>query len=322
MNENYKIYFAGDLTREEVSQKLEIIREKNRKLHDFIVENLRKDAAVGIREDILDYLSEHIDEFRTTQDQEQEYAFNIASLICNMDISAEYLEWVNEYFKLDGRIAFDDFMVVLGEAIEKKIPFPVIKEYFTDAEDSLAIYSKVVEYTAPEEESIIAMEEPEEPARDQLVEPEFARTSVQENNIDVPGVFSNLLTIVQFRNKESNSTLENQEIINKIMAEFQLSLSKLSTFSTDMVREWEKDKEEIQKLTACNELLQKFLASNQNTINKLKTENKMLLQQLQNYERNEMQQETIRQKVAELGKLTSESPCSTRSALSSFQEKN
>jgi len=48
----------------------------------------------------------------------------------------------------------------------------------------------------------------------------------------------------------------------------------------------------------------------------------MLLQQLQNYERNEMQQETIRQKVAELGKLTSESPYSVRSALSSFQEKN
>lgn len=318
MNENYKIYFAGDLTREEVSQKLEILREKNRKLHDFIVENLRKETAVGIREDILDYLSEHIDEFRTDQD----YAYNIASLICNMDISAEYLEWVNEYFKLDGRIAFNDFMVVLGEAIEKKIPFPVIKEYFTDAEDSLAIYSKVVEYTAPEEESIVAMEEPEEPARGQLVEPEFEKTSVPENGIDVPGVFSNLLTIVQFRNMESNSILENQEIINKIMAEFQLSLSKLSTFSTDMVREWEKDKEEIQKLTACNELLQKFLASNQNTINKLKTENKMLLQKLQNYERNEIQQETIRQKVAELDKLTSEFPYSTRSALSSFQEKN
>jgi len=319
MNENYKIYFAGDLTREEVSQKLEIIREKNRKLHDFIVENLRKDAAVGIREDILDYLSEHIDEFRTDQD----YAFNIASLICNMDISAEYLEWVNTYFKLDARIAFNDFMVVLGEAIEKKIPFPVIKKYFTDSEDSLAIYSKVVEYTTPEEnENVAEREEQNEPAHGQLVEPEYEKTSVPENGIDVPGVFSNLLTIVQFRNMESNSILENQEIINKIMAEFQLSLSKLSTFSTNMVREWEKDKEEIQKLTAYNALLQKVLASNQNTINKLKSENNMLLQQLQNYERNEMQQETIRQKVAELGKLTSESPYSVRSALSSFQEKN
>ena len=320
MNENYKIYLAGDLTREEVSQKLEILREKNRKLHDFIVENLRKETAVGIREDVLDYLSKNVDEF---QADDQEYAYNIASLIGNMDISAEYLEWVNEYFKLDGRIAFNDFMVVLGEAIEKKIPFPIIKEYFTDAEDSLAIYSKVVDYTEPEEnESIAAMEEPEETTRVQLVETEYERTPVPENNLDVPGVFSNLLTIVQFRNKESNSILENQEIINKIMAEFQLSLSKLSTFSTDMVREWEKDKEEIQKLTACNELLQKFLTSNQNTINKLKAENKMLLQKLQNYERNEIQQETIRQKVAELDKLTSEFPYSTRSALSSFQEKN
>lgn len=319
MNVECKIFYARDLDQEEVALNLEVIKEKNRRLHDFITENIRKDSNVGIREDVLNYLCEHIGDFRT----DQEYTYGITSLICNTTVSAEYLEWVNAYFEADARIQFNDFMVVLGEAIDKQIPLRVIKEMFADAEDELAIYSKVIEYVAPApvsdaENTSMPVAESNIPGT--VVDSEPPMEVSAPRGLEIPDMFNNLLTVVRLRDSKENSVLEWQEELNKITAEFQMSLSKLSSFSTEMVREWEKDKEEIQRLTAFNEILQKFLANNQSKTNEMRNEIKMLRQKLQEMERSELQQQTISEKVAELNALTSKLPYSDRSVSASFRE--
>lgn len=319
MNTECKIFYASDLNQEEVAWNLEVIKEKNRRLHDFITENIRKDSNVGIREDVLNYLCEHISDFRT----DQEYTYGISSLICNTTISAEYLEWVNSYFEADARIEFNDFMVVLGEAIDKQIPLGTIKELFAGAEDELAIYSKVIEYEAPATTSNAektSMYVTENSVPGAVMDPKPPMEVSPSHGLEMPDMLNNLLTVVRCRDSQTNSVLEWQESLNKITAEFQLSLSRLSNFSTEMVREWEKDKEEIQRLTAFNEILQKFLANNQAKTNEMRNEIKMLQQKVQAMERSELQQQTISEKVAELNALTSKLPFSDRSVSASFRE--
>jgi len=319
MNKECKIFYARDLDQEEVALNLEVIKEKNRKLYDFITENIRKDSNVGIREDVLSYLCEHISDFRT----DQEYTYGITSLICNSNVSAEYLEWVNAYFDADARIQFNDFMVVLGEAIDKQIPLRIIKEMFADAEDELAIYSKVIDYVAPvptgdTENTSMSVAENNIPGT--VVDSEPPMEVSGPRGLEMPDMFNNLLTVVRLRDSQANTALEWQEELNKITAELQMSLSKLSSFSTEMVREWEKDKAEIQRLTAFNEILQKFLANNQSKTNEMRNEIKMLQQKVQAMERSELQQQTISEKVAELNALTSKLPYSDRSVSASFRE--
>ena len=70
-----------------------------------------------------------------------------------------------------------------------------------------------------------------------------------------------------------------------------------------MVREWEGDKEEIERLSALNKIQQKVLSNQQQRINELQGKIKMQENRIRDAEKSEMQRAAIQQKITELGSL-------------------
>ena len=316
MSEDYKVIYQKDLEEEDINSYFNNIKEKNVKLYDCIMENLRKENSLGIREDILKYISGHISEFKDSQ----EYAFNIASLICNVKITTDYLEWVNYYFQNIDLIKISDFMIVFSEAVEKDIPLAEIKKFFSEEEkDELRIYDMVMSYTPSEASSDSSEEVPTADAtevksesvpgenRELATVADSKEETVNDNDPGMASMFDNLLTVMTYRNKNTDeSVIGVQENINKILAKFQIASTEMTTYCTSIIREWERDKEEIEHLTALNKIQQEILGNQQNKINELRNDIIRLNERIQAAEKSEMQRDAIRQKISELDTLASD----------------
>lgn len=312
MNE-IKILYLKDTKEEKVESLLNNIAQENANLYDCIVENLRKENTFGIREDVLQYTSDHIQNFR----KDQEYAFNISSLMFNVKITPEHLGWINTYFSEINKIKLDDFMIVFSEAVEKDIPLVRIEEFFSEETDELKVYEKIVSYEEEQPES--KPENTESSGDDETLEVaalpedvEITKTEghkVEDNSPTkqqeaMTEMFDNLLTAMTYREKGDNeSVLAVQDNLNKIIAKFQVAATELATYSTVIIRDWEKDKEEIRRLKVLHEIHQKLMASQQYKINEQRNEIISLKKRISIAEKSEMQRDAIKQKISDLDNL-------------------
>lgn len=319
MNFDYKIIYAKDLEDESVGKCMERIKENNPQLYDSLRDNLQKESSLGIREDVLSYISEHIEEF----DSEQEYVFNIAALMGNIKISADYFAWINRYFREINKISISDFVIVFDEAVEKDIPLEVIMEFFSsDEDDVLKIYDKVDKYTAEEKDASEkaddaaqriesdkkAQENENQNPQIHTVDVENSHTGdMQDENSEMADMFKNLLTVMTYCNRDTgDSVLNIQDNINAILAKFQLAMSEMTSYSTNIVRDWEKDKEEIERLKALNEIQQKVIRNQQTKMNEMRSQLVRTNENLQALKLSEIRSEALKQKISELDTLVSE----------------
>jgi dsDNA-specific endonuclease/ATPase MutS2 len=97
-----------------------------------------------------------------------------------------------------------------------------------------------------------------------------------------------------------------QDNINAILAKFQVTVSELTSYATNIVRDWEKDKEEIERLKALNEIQQKVISNQQTKINEMRNQLVRTNEKLQAVKLSEMKSEAIKQKISELDSLASE----------------
>lgn len=311
MNGNFRILYLKDIKEENVEALLNNIAQENANLHDCIVENLRKENTFGIRNDVLQYTSEHISDFR----KDQEYAFNIASLMFNVKISPDHLDWINTYFAEINKIKLDDFMIVFSEAVEKDIPLNKIKEYFSEETDELKVYEKIISYKEELSETNAEEAEHNENALEVAAKPEDVEvTKTEEQKVEdtsptqqqeaMTEMFDNLLTAMTYREKGDNeSVLKVQDDLNKIIAKFQVAATELATYATVIIRDWEKDKEEIRRLKALHEIQQKLMGSQQYKINEQRNEIISLKKRISIAEKSEMQRDAIKQKISDLDSL-------------------
>lgn len=322
MEENQRIIFLDNMAEAAIADLFSMLELNNSRLHGFLMENLSKDKSLGIREDVLRYVCEEALDFGT----DNKYLFNIATLMCNIKIGLEHFKWVNEYYNHNdsgNKIGIDDFGIVFVEAVEKNIPLPQIKKIFNEESDEIVIYEKVLDYDVSGETSPGMTdydEEVEAITPDTHEDKKLVTSSVPEkleiNTIttETPSadkgfedMFNSLVDVMTFKNKKENSSAyEIYEHLNQIIAKFQIASTEMASYSSEVVHEIEKDKEEIGRLNAMITLQQKMINNQMQKINEMRSELVRLQSVIRDAEKTEMRREAINQKISELQHLTSQ----------------
>lgn len=310
MNNECRIIYLKDKNMSDVSDIFSRLEQNNKSLYRFVYSNLQKDASLGVREDVLQYISGVAEQFGT----DQRFLFQIAGFMNNLKITPEHLEWVDSFLKKNTAVDIDDFSVVFVEAVEKDIPLQQIKKLFGSETDQLLIYQKIVDYepetfneTADEVpgsdndvNSLLEIPKQEDEAAEKIDDKE--RDNQEDSGY--AEMFNSLITVMSIKNDGDNSARTVSDNLNKIVAKFQLAASELAAYSSEVVHEVENDKEEIKRLNALLNLQQRVMSSQQNKINEMRGEIVRLNTRIQNAERTEMRREAINQKISELQSLT------------------
>lgn len=308
MNNECRIIYLKDKNMPDISDIFSKLEQNNKSLYRFVCSNLQKDASLGVREDVLQYISGVAEQFGT----DQRLLFQIAGFMINLKITPDHLEWVDSFLKKNIAVDVDDFSVVFIEAVEKDIPLQQIKKLFGSETDQLLIYQKIVDYE-PEsgDESADKVPENHNDANPVLEiskkENEAEKIEDRDDKQEDSGyaeMFNNLITVMSIKNDGDNSARTISDNLNKIVAKFQLAASELAAYSSEVVHEVENDKEEIKRLNALLNLQQRVMSSQQNKINEMRGEIVRLNTRIQNAERTELRREAINQKISELQSLT------------------
>lgn len=291
----------------DVSDIFSKLEQNNKALYRFVCSNLQKDASLGVREDVLQYISGVAEQFGT----DQRFLFQIAGFMNNLKITPEHLEWVDSFLKQNTAVDVDDFSVVFIEAVEKDIPLQQIKKLFGSETDQLLIYQKIVDYepgtfneTADAESNNDVNFLLEIPKQEDGAEKIDDKECDKQEDSGYAEMFNSLITVMSIKNDGDNSARTVSDNLNKIVAKFQLAASELASYSSEVVHEVENDKEEIKRLNALLNLQQRVMSSQQNKINEMRGEIVRLNTRIQNAERTEMRREAINQKISELQSLT------------------
>lgn len=309
MNNECRIIYLKDKNMSDVSDIFSKLEQNNKALYRFVCSNLQKDASLGVREDVLQYISGVAEQFGT----DQRFLFQIAGFMNNLKITPEHLEWVDSFLKKNTAVDVDDFSVVFIEAVEKDIPLQQIKKLFDSETDQLLIYQKIVDYE-PETFNETADEVPESdndvnslleiPNQGDGAKKIDDKECDKQEDSGYAEMFNSLITVMSIKKDGDNSARTVSDNLNKIVAKFQLAESELAAYSSEVVHEVENDKEEIKRLNALLNLQQRVMSSQQNKINEMRGEIVRLNTRIQNAERTEMRREAINQKISELQSLT------------------
>lgn len=309
MNNECRIIYLKDKNMSDVSDIFSKLEQNNKALYRFVCSNLQKDASLGVREDVLQYISGVAEQFGT----DQRFLFQIAGFMNNLKITPEHLEWADSFLKKNTAVDVDDFSVVFIEAVEKDIPLQQIKKLFDSETDQLLIYQKIVDYE-PETFNETADEVPESdndvnslleiPNQGDGAKKIDDKECDKQEDSGYAEMFNSLITVMSIKKDGDNSARTVSDNLNKIVAKFQLAASELAAYSSEVVHEVENDKEEIKRLNALLNLQQRVMSSQQNKINEMRGEIVRLNTRIQNAERTEMRREAINQKISELQSLT------------------
>ena len=197
------------------------------------------------------------------------------------------------------------------------MPLSVIQKCYKDAgNNEVQLYEKIVSYSGEEkkeeetEDNVAGESASDEKTEDKKLELANVSADVVEemeedtSKTDMEEMFENLLVAMSHGNKTMDmSVIRVQEEFNKIVAKLQVDLTELTSYVTQVVREWEGDKEEIGRLNALTKIQQKVMSNQQQRINEL--QGKILRQEnrIREAEKFEMQQAAIQRKITELGSL-------------------
>ena len=146
----------------------------------------------------------------------------------------------------------------LGHAIEMKIPYEVICDYFADTSVNLMeLYGKIGEYDAnqmnlqksePQVEEETSFDEKEmisEPSATSLQEDVTTRerikvevTNDKKEESSQVALFDSFVKVMSLKNKDMSNLYESQDHINKLAAQCQLLLTEMLTYTTEIIRQW------------------------------------------------------------------------------------
>lgn len=298
---NSKVISYGDLEEVEISGHINTIKEKNPIMYNAIYNVLQSNGAASIREDVLKYFSMNAEKLP----QEQEYAFHMAFLLENKRLSPEWYEWINDSFISKGTVPLADIMVALNAIIEKDMALEDAKKLFNENDnDVLLILQTVVDYETNEslgvgDEGIInkssAVPVVSETSKNALI-PESLEGDLQRTSS-----LDDILNVMNIKGRGAIcSVLDVQDGFNKILAKYQLAFTELSSYSTEVIREWEKDKDEIERFNSLYAIYQKMIGRQQKKINEQENEIARLKSVIQDAEKKALKREAIIKKITEL----------------------
>ena len=309
--ENIKILTLEDLENEKYKIYINEINKKNRLMSSFLTKELEKNSSNGIREDVLQFISDNIDSI-CNKDSNLNYEFFIANMSADVSVSPEWYSWFDEYFEDENHIDIEDFSYLFNEFYtERHIPLEDIKELFKRGQnDVLTIQNLIIAYVPdPEDER----QEPVEVSTNN----DYNGSSVDsasdveiedshKNEFGYVELFDNLLAVMSYRGSEEQSITGVQNEMNKILAKFQLATTEMSTYAVEIFKAWEKDKDEIKKLKSLYNMQQNLLANQQRKINEQKADIIKLRNRINESEKADIQRESLNHKLLEIQGLMSE----------------
>lgn len=319
MNNECKLVSALNMNDAEYSSYLEKIEKENKFLFDHMTANLQMEKSSGIREDVLKFIAENIEFFPKAKSNIN----TLYSILCNIDITPKHWDVVFQWLLEHENDDVKDFVIAFTLAVDKEIPLDTIKELFSNKSlEFLELYECVLDYVPNKEdmddtsgaESVVLQDYPEVP---QVIEEETQDTSMmerikveiepkrasQENGyIDMLNQFINVLSS---KNREANSIHDVEDHMNKLFTQLQLVTNEMSAYFTAVVREWENDRAEINRITSFCEIQRNFMMQQQSKMNDLKNENAALKEQLFSAEVALEKSEEINKKARELMEITS-----------------
>lgn len=310
MNEAKVLYEEDLINNTTVSRYMEIIKQERESIYQYLRQYFSKDHTLGVRADVLAYMSDHIKDFT----EDRDYAYHITSLAGNVKAGPEWYEWINSYYGAENsRIDIGDLMIVVSGAIENNVPLEFVKSAFETENDILEIYEKIDSFHAdsipasPEVSDIDSAESvtddtDEKSGSDTFVVPEEKKEISEKgygskHEPQISDMFESLAMVM-------SAKTSSEKTVSQLQDDFNDTLSKLQTITTGVFREWEKDKDIIERQKALHQIYQQLINSQQNKINGMRNEIRRLQNRIQDAERSEMKREAINQKISELQQLT------------------
>jgi hypothetical protein len=302
-----KIIYSKDLEENEVSNMMGLIRSKNDYLCKAISKFLKKENSPGMRMDVLRFLSDNIDDIP----QDSQFAFHLASLVGNSKMDTSYFAFIIDYFNHAPAIDINDFMIILVDSVEKNIPLNDIQQYFLQGgSDVTSIFEKVDHYSLSD--SNLDEDTGETATRSEVfdvdastIEPSETEQKKEDTMVSVFGDLLTVMTAGKANEEDTITPIQNK--FNEFVLRFQSDVNDLAAFFSQVVHEWETDKEEITRLKALYNIQQRMLASQQQKLYVKRDENNRLRQQVNDAEKLKIHRDTINQKAKELERLTQES---------------
>lgn len=306
MNMKFRIITAKDTESGGIADQMQTIKDNRVSLYHQIKSNLKKDNSPGLRDDVLSFLADYIEEVPG----DDTFLYHIGQFTSNIKLTPKWYEWLLEYYAGDPKIKIQDFYMIVNAASEKDIALEDLKDIFRrNDDDQLKIMKEVYgEEDTSEEET---EESPEETQQDEMeedpeepVEAENAAL-VEKNTSDngYVGLFDDILTAVSLSRKPDASVNEVKDQFTMMFNNHQNIVAEISASVTETFRAWEKDREEIERLRSLYSMLQHVLERQTQTINELRVENFRLSNQLEEAKKVAIRREAIDRKIAELESL-------------------
>lgn len=303
-----KILSWNDLQDSKATECLKIIREKNESLAVLLEQNLKMEDAAGIRADVLSYLCNSVDDIS----EDQIFVFNIVMLTRNEALTPAWYEWFIQYFKSEHAISMDEFMALLSEALEKKIPLEKLKEIFSDCKNNLLdIYESINSYKDDEISPVVKNVQseisvtPDEKSQHMKGEKTEVIEPFHENESDFAKVLSGLIAVVSNDDEEKKDVyLSGRERLMQIASGLYSFGNDITACTGEILRDWQRERDESARLKTLCKLQQKFLSSQQQKIDEMRNEIIRLKGKLQDAEKTEMHHAAINEKINELQMLS------------------
>lgn len=296
----YKMIYSSDMDEEGVVEKFDVIKRANENLFDSIYSEMNGEGLRGIREDVLDYISQNIDEFRSDWD----YVFHITALVWDDRMSPEHIKLINSFFgkaAAGTQYTLCEFVIVFTDAVQKGIPLEEISRIFGSGDDITDIQEKIAEWQPKEEHCDSTTVESEVVVDNPDAEYDCENT----NGSGYADMLSSIVNVMSYKDSHmDHSAIGIQDNFNKIIAKFQLAVTEISAYSAEVTHAVETDRAENERLRAMLELQQKILNGQQQKINEQKGEIIRLKSIIQDAEKAQMQREEINNKISELQALT------------------
>ena len=224
------------------------------------------------------------------------------------EISPEWYGFLNNYHKNINKIGVGDLMIIINGAIQQNISFERFEALFDeDATDVYAIFSRIHGTGADEEKIIDAVDNTD---KEKIEVADFREGELRENDSedikrDSPvHVFDNLIQVITAGREREENIQSIQNRFNEYVNGLQGYVRDLSVFMNNVVRDWENDKIEIERLKALYEIERRLLSGQQEKIATLQNEIDVLNTKLRAAEKSEIRRQEIDKKLSELQTLT------------------
>lgn len=314
----YKIIYAKDMKKNEVKDWFQTIKDNRPSLFHQIATNVKKENSVGIREDVLRFLADHVNMISG----DDTFLYHVGQFAGNVKLDPRWYEWLLEYYAGEARIAIKDFYMLVNAAAEKDMELEDLKACFSrNDEDQLRIMNEIYgeEIKREEEEEITDSEDQDDEEEKDAVEiseenggelANYEQTAVVEESKGEDGyvgLFDDILTAVSLSRKPDASVNEMRDQFSSKFNALQGIITDISGSTAEVFRVWEKNREEIERLRSLYSMLQHVLEKQTCTINEQRLEIMQLTDQLEEAKKTAIRREAIDRKIFELENLAKSS---------------